>query len=64
MWVCLSSVVKEPKIVSTVFNHTYLWFQVRQAVDVLAGVPAVWDAEANLKVKGFEQEVSEKVPLN
>lgn len=31
---------------------------------MLAGVSAVWNAEANLKVKGFEQEVSEKMSLN
>ncbi len=31
---------------------------------MLTGVSAVWDAEANLKVKGFEQEVSEKMPLD
>lgn len=31
---------------------------------MLAGVPAVWDAETDLEVEGFEQEVSEEVPLN
>lgn len=31
---------------------------------MLTGVPAVWDAETDLKVKGFEQEVSEEMSLN
>lgn len=31
---------------------------------MLAGVPAVRDAEADLKVEGFEQSVSEEMPLN
>lgn len=38
--------------------------QVREAVDVFTRVPAVWDAEADLKVKGFEQEIAEEVPLD
>lgn len=31
---------------------------------MLTGVSAVWDAEANLKVKRFEQEILEKMPLD
>lgn len=31
---------------------------------MLTGVSAVWNAEADLKVKGFEQQVSEKMPLD
>ena len=31
---------------------------------MLTGVSAVWDAEADLEVKGFEQEVSEIMPLD
>ncbi len=31
---------------------------------MLTGVSAVWDAKADLKVKSFKQQVSEKMPLD
>ena len=38
--------------------------QIRKAVDVFTRVPAERDAEADLKVKGFEQEIPKEVPLD
>lgn len=47
------------------FLHlTCVGVQVRKTVDVFTRVPAERDAEADLKVKGFEQEVAKEVPLN
>lgn len=38
--------------------------QLRELVDVLTGVSAVWDTEAKVKVKALQQVITEVVPLN
>lgn len=38
--------------------------QLRELVDVLTGVAAVWDAETEVKVETLEQVIAEVVPLD
>lgn len=38
--------------------------QLRELIDVLTGVSAVWDTEAEVKVKALQQVIAEVVPLD
>ena len=38
--------------------------QLREFVDVLTGVSAVWDTEAKVKVEALQQVITEVVPLD
>lgn len=38
--------------------------QLRELVDVFAGVPAVWDAETKVKVEALQQVIAKIVSLN
>lgn len=38
--------------------------KLRELVDVLTGVTAVWDTETKIKVKALQQVITEVVPLD
>lgn len=58
----------------TVFQHEHIpeikkgltqaFRQLRELVDVLTSVAAVWDTEAKVKVKALQQMITEIVPLD
>ena len=43
---------------------TQILRQLREFIDMLAGITAVWNTEAEVKVKALQQVISEVVPLN